>query len=139
MTNKIAVLVIVSLLAWAGIRLIVAERVSEPAYMIVAGNDYVQEQWNYCSRFDNRPNPATMIDRTLNHVNDAFFRISRPIFWLENKILGRRIEKGDPDYNLYMGRLLEIRVNDWDYAVFPNRDGSKLLVVKGRSIVQEIE
>lgn len=139
MVKKISFVVSAFILLWIGIRVLVAERVVEPTYLMMAGEDYVRQEWNYCSRFDKRPNPATMFDRATNYLNDVFFKVSSPIFWLENKMLSKRIEKDDPRYNKYIWPLQDILVEDWDYIVFPNRDGSKALVVKNRSIVQQIE
>ena len=141
MSKSAAVVVVVLVLftGWLGIRLVAAERVSEPAYILRAGNVYIQQQWNHCSRFDNKPHPATVLDRTLNYLNDKGFQVSRPLFWLENKLFGRRIDKGDPAYDIYMKRLDGIRVTNWDYVVSPKKDGSSLLVVKNGSIVQKVE
>jgi hypothetical protein len=139
MSKRVVVVIVVVLSAWLGIRLVAAERVSEPAYILRAGNDFIQQEWNYNTRLDRIPNPATVIDRTLNYLNGKGFQFSRPLFWLENRLLGCRIEKGDPAHDKYMKRLDEIRVTNWDYVVSPKRDGSPLLVVKNGSIVQKVE
>jgi hypothetical protein len=131
----------VLIVAWVGIRLIIVERNTEPSYMMTAGQGFIRQEWGYCARFDNETNPAKMtkIAITLNQLNNSLFRLSRPILWLENTVLGKRIEKGDLNYDEYLRRVREIRNKDWDYVISSHPDGRELYVVKNNSIVQKVD
>jgi hypothetical protein len=128
----------IALVSWIGIRLIVAERSSEPSYILRAGNDYIQKEWGFSSRFDNETKDTTGISSALNSLNASLFRMSRPIFWLENKVIGKRIGRNDAGYSLYMRRVAEVR-SAWDYVISSRLDGGALYAVKNNSIVQKVE
>ena len=139
MTRKIVAIVAGVMLVGVGIRYAIAVRNSEPAYIMVAGKNYIQEEWNYCSRFSNETNPKTAMDRARNYINNSLFNSYRPVFGLENKIFGHKIEKGDAFYDQYVKRVQEIRINGWDYVDSSYKDGRGMIVIKDRQIVQKID
>jgi hypothetical protein len=128
----------VLLIAWIGIRLLVAERNAEPSYTMTAGTDYIRQEWGYCTRFENETRNRTGTSVLLTRVNNSLFMASRPIFWLENKVFGKRIDRG-ATYDQYMGRVREVRSRDWDYVISSHPDGRELYAVKNNSIIQKVD
>lgn len=131
----------VALLAWWGVRVVFAVRNDEPAYKLPAGVESIREEWNFCSRFGEEINPAklTLSVRVWNRLHDCCFSSCYPLFWAENRILGKKIGKGDPGYDAYMRQVRRITAANWDYVIASSRDGRSMIAVKNGRPVQEID
>jgi hypothetical protein len=139
--KKILIFAVALMLAWVGLRCAFAVRTGDPAYKFTAGTNYVSQEWNYCSRYADETDPRKMtaVAKGWNRLNDTCFRLSYPLFGLENRLLGGTMKKGDADYDAYMGQVGKITAVAWDYAISDRRDGRGMKVVKGQRVVQQVE
>jgi hypothetical protein len=135
----ISALLAVVILAWVGIRFIVAERNSAPSYIMTAGTDTIRQEWGYSTRFDNETKNLTRMAVTKNRLNTSLFSACRPLFRLENLLQGDTIGKGDVNYDRYMKRVQEVRRKDWDYVISSHPDGKEMYAVKDKAIIQRVD
>lgn len=143
MVKKITAVVAALILIWVGIRFIFAVHVDEPGYRLVAGRDYIQEKGSYCSRFANVTDPGRMnlLSRGWNTFNLACFRMSYPLFQVQDSIFGTTVRKGDAGYDTYMaqvGKIAAVNMN-WDYVLASTRDGRGMAVYRNGKVVQQID
>jgi hypothetical protein len=137
--RPILVFLAVAVLLMAAVRLTVAERTSHPNYRMDAGTTFIREEWNYCTRFDAPAAAGDPIGSVARFVNRKLFEASRPLFFIENRLLGRRIEAGDSNYRPYVTRVEKAMIRDWDYVVSSAPDGAGMFVVRDGSIIQKID
>lgn len=127
------------LLCCIAVRVVFVEKSSEPSYVMSAGTDYIRQEWNYCNRFDNDRKSLSTVRQLGNIVNNALFAFCRPMFPIENAILGRKIVKGDPGYDRYVTRVAQIREKNWDYVISAHPDGAGLSAVRKNNVIQKVD